>query len=327
MAADRSNRSSAGRGASLRCLARASRRLSEEPDPACGPWNLVCALREDLSVDRAGVFAYDRAAHRLDRVVGVDPDGQPEYFGESLGMDGAVPSPFVDVARRKLAYYFTDDLRRDYPHLDWSPRVRALAVIPIVAGDEFLGILCADNYLTGNSMLSSGGAMIISEEMNAALNEQVGNEFSASLQYVAIAAYFARESLPELAAHFYLQAEEERAHALRFVRFLVDAGSEVHIPAIPEARGRFRTAEEAVKKALDGEVAVTQQVTALVDRAIKEADHITHNALQWFVTEQLQELSSMETLLRIVQRAGEQGLLHVEEYLARHRSVSAAVEG
>ena len=166
--------------------------------------------------------------------------------------------------------------------------------------------------------------MIISGQMNAALNEQIGNEFSASLQYVAIAAYFSRESLPQLAAHFYLQAEEERAHAMRFVRFMVDAGGEVQIPAIPEARSRFGTAEEAVQKALVGELAVTQQITALVDRAIQESDHITHNALQWFVTEQLQELSSMETLLRIVQRAGEQGLLHVEEHLARQRTASAA---
>jgi ferritin len=169
-----------------------------------------------------------------------------------------------------------------------------------------------------------GGNMIISGQMNAALNEQIGNEFSASLQYVAIASYFAGESLPELAAHFYLQAEEERAHAMRFVKFIVDASGEVHIPAIPEARSSFRTAEEAVQRALDGETAVTQQITALVDRAIKESDHITHNALQWFVTEQLQELSSMETLLRIVKRAGEQGLLHVEEHLARHRTVSPA---
>ena len=168
--------------------------------------------------------------------------------------------------------------------------------------------------------------MIISGEMNGALNEQIGNEFSASLQYVAIAAYFSGESLPELAAHFYLQAQEERAHAMRFVQFLVDAGGDVQIPAIPEARSRFGTAEEAVQKALDGEVAVTQQVVALVDRAIRESDHITHAALQWFVTEQLQELSSMETLLRIVQRAGEHGLLHVEEHLARHRSASPTVE-
>jgi bacterioferritin B len=70
---------------------------------------------------------------------------------------------------------------------------------------------------------------------------------------------------------------------------------------------------------------VTRQINALVDLAIRETDHITHNALQWFVTEQLEELASMETLLKIVQRAGESGLLHGEEYLAR-RSSSPPVE-
>src|SRR6266568_31070 len=162
--------------------------------------------------------------------------------------------------------------------------------------------------------------MIISEQMNQALNQQMGNEFSASLQYVAIAAYFDTEGLPELAAHFYRQAADERDHAMRFVRYVVSAGGRVDIPAIPEARSRFGTAEEALRRALDGETEVTRQINALVDLAIRETDHITHNALQWFVTEQLEELASMEALLKIVQRAGESGLLHVEEFLARRFS-------
>jgi len=167
--------------------------------------------------------------------------------------------------------------------------------------------------------------MIISERMNQALNQQVGNEFSASLQYVAIAAYFDTESLPELAAHFYRQAGDERDHAMRLVRYVVSAGGRVDLSAIPEARSRFGTAEEAVQRALEGETEVTRQINALVDLAIQETDHITHNALQWFVTEQLEELAGAETLLRMVQRAGETGLLHVEEYMARG-SLSTPVE-
>ena len=166
--------------------------------------------------------------------------------------------------------------------------------------------------------------MIISKEMNAAINEQIGNEFQASIQYVAIAAYFDHESLPELAAHFYQQAEEERQHAMRFVKYLINAGAQVDVPTIPDTRNEFGSAEAAVKHALDGETIVTQQINTLVDRAIQERDHITHNYLQWFVTEQLEELSSMDTLLKIVRRAGEDGLLHVEEYLARRKPATAA---
>ncbi len=160
--------------------------------------------------------------------------------------------------------------------------------------------------------------VLISQSMNTAINEQIGNEFCASLQYVAIAAHFDSDDLLELAQHFYRQAEEERTHAMRFVKFLVDAGAQVEIPSIPQPTSHFGTVEEAIQKALDGEIAVTRQINALMDLAVKESDHITHNFLQWFVTEQLEEVSSMDTLLKIVRRAGEQNLLHVEEYLARH---------
>jgi bacterioferritin B len=165
--------------------------------------------------------------------------------------------------------------------------------------------------------------MLISDQMNAAVNRQIGNEFGAELQYVAIAAHFDTESLPELAKHFYIQAEEERMHAMRFVKFLVDAGGRVEIPSVAQPQSRFDKAEEAVQKALDGEIAVTQQINALVELAIRESDHITQTFLNWFVTEQLEEVSSMDTLLKIVRRAGEAGLLHVEEYLARNGRLTA----
>lgn len=159
--------------------------------------------------------------------------------------------------------------------------------------------------------------MLISETMNGAINQQIGNEFSASLQYVAIASHFASETLPELAAHFYRQAEEERNHAMRFVHYVVEAGGRVEIPAIPMPRADFATVEEAVQMSLDQEKAVTQQINELVELSQKESDHITQNFLAWFLTEQLEEVSSMQDLLRIVQRAGESNLLFVEDYLAR----------
>ncbi len=158
--------------------------------------------------------------------------------------------------------------------------------------------------------------MLISDKMNAALNEQIGHEFGASLQYVAIAAYFDSDNLPELAAHFYQQADEERMHAMRFVNYVVDAGGKVALPAIPAPKGGFASAEEAVQLSVEWEVTVTKQINGLVDLAVKEADHITENFLHWFVTEQLEEVSSMERLLSLIRRAGA-NLLFVEDYLAR----------
>jgi len=160
--------------------------------------------------------------------------------------------------------------------------------------------------------------MLISDPMTAALNEQIGNEFSASLQYSAISAYFAAESLPELSKKFTLQATEERDHALKLVDYVVDSGGLVVFPSVPAPRSEFGSAEEAVRLALDSEFEVTRQINKLMDLAASESDHAAQTFLQWFVTEQREEVASMDALLKIVQRAGESGLLFVEEYLARN---------
>lgn len=159
--------------------------------------------------------------------------------------------------------------------------------------------------------------MLLSAELNAALNGQVGYEFGASLQYVAIAAYFDSDNLPVLARHFYQQAAEERDHAMRFVKFIVDADGKLGIPAIPAPRSTFGSAQEAVQLSLDGERTVTQQINVLMDQAIQENNHIARNFLEWFVNEQLEEMASMEMLLGMVRRAGDAGLLLVESHLAR----------
>lgn len=169
--------------------------------------------------------------------------------------------------------------------------------------------------------------MLINAEMNTALNEQIGNEFGASLQYVALAAYFDHENLPVLARHFYTQAAEERDHAMRFVKYVVDAGGRVAIPAIPAPTSAFASAAAAVQLALDGELRVTAQINALMDRAIAYNDHLTRNILEWFVQEQLEEVSSMETLLGMIRRAGESGLLLVEHYLAQGERAQPVTAG
>jgi ferritin len=104
---------------------------------------------------------------------------------------------------------------------------------------------------------------------------------------------------------------------MRFVKFLVDAGARVHIPAIPAPRCEFTSAEEAVDLSLNWEMTVTKQINGLMDRAIRENDHTSRTVLEWFVNEQLEEVSSMDTLLKMVRRAGEKGLLFVENFLAR----------
>ncbi|HNV74734.1 MAG: ferritin [Gemmatimonadetes bacterium] len=169
--------------------------------------------------------------------------------------------------------------------------------------------------------------MLISKAMTAAMCEQIGNELAASNQYVSIAVYFDGEGLPALAKHFYKQAAEERQHAMRFVKYLVDAGATPEIPAIPAPRAIFTSAEDAVRLSLDSEMRVTAQINALMDLAIKESDHLSKNALEWFINEQREEVSSMDTLLRMVKRAGEPGLFFVENFLLQGGLEEGPAEG
>ena len=158
--------------------------------------------------------------------------------------------------------------------------------------------------------------MLISENLAKAMSMQVGNEFGASTQYVMLAAYFEREALPQLAAKFYAQAEEEKMHAMKIAHYVTEAGGLLVIPAVSAGRPDFTSAEEAVQLALDWETTVTRQINDLVGLALKEGDHLAQIFLQWFVSEQLEEMTSMDTLLRTIKRAGS-NLLLVEDFLAR----------
>ncbi len=157
--------------------------------------------------------------------------------------------------------------------------------------------------------------MLISERLNAAINVQIGEELGNSSQYLAIANYFSSECLFGLAKIFMKQSEEERDHALRFIKFLQDTGGKVVIPAVAAPRNEFRSAEDAARLALDFEMRTTDQVNELVTLAMEEKNHIAVNALQWFVSEQLEEVASAETRLSVIRRAGP-SVLMVEAYLA-----------
>lgn len=167
------------------------------------------------------------------------------------------------------------------------------------------------------------GRALISPALEAAINAQIGREFGASLEYVSIASYFDRSSLPQLAGFFYAQAAEETMHAMKFVHFVNDSGGHVAIPAIPAARHGFADAAEAVSAALDWEHAVTGHINDLMAMAVAEHNFVAQQFLGWFVTEQLEEVASIGELLATVERAGEANLLAVEDYVARRPSEAA----
>ena len=156
---------------------------------------------------------------------------------------------------------------------------------------------------------------MISPALVKAFNEQIGHEFGASMQYVSIAAHFQKMQLTLLAKLFFQQAEEEREHAMKFVKYLLDTKGDLRIPQIPAATPTFPSAEAAVAAALSWEQEVTRQITGLMDLTVKETDYLASNFLQWFIDEQLEEVVKMDNLLGVIRQAGERNLIMVEAYL------------
>lgn len=168
--------------------------------------------------------------------------------------------------------------------------------------------------------------MLISQKLQDAVNQQIGNEFGASLEYLQIASYFESEDMLKMAQIFFDQADEERMHAMKLLRYVLDTGGDVAIPAIPKPREKFGSPADAVQAALDWEVTVTKQINGLMDIAVEEKDYIAQEFLNWFVNEQLEEISKMSTILNIIKRSAD-NLLMAETYIVDTMTEIESVEG
>ena len=158
--------------------------------------------------------------------------------------------------------------------------------------------------------------MLISKKLNAAINDEIGLELFASNLYLSMSAYLEAYPLKKLAAMFAKQADEERMHALKFVKYVGDVGGTVKIPAIDAPQATFKSVEDVVKVALKWEQEVTDRVNGLMTIAVAEKDYAAQDFLRWFVTEQVEEMATMENLLKVVQSAGERSISMVEAYLS-----------
>jgi ferritin len=102
---------------------------------------------------------------------------------------------------------------------------------------------------------------------------------------------------------------------MKFVHFLMDVGAQLSIASIPATKTGIDSAEKAFEMSLGWEQEVTGQINAMMALAIQEKDYASQAFLQWFVTEQVEEVSTMESMLQLVRKAGEKNLLMMEAYL------------
>ena len=148
------------------------------------------------------------------------------------------------------------------------------------------------------------------------LREQIGHEFAAHQQYVAIAAYYDSLTMPQMASLFYQQALEERDHAMMMVQYLLDADEKVEIPGVDAPNNEFTDVVQPVQIALDQEKRVTAQVNALTKTAREESDFASDQFMQWFIKEQVEEVAKMSDLLAVVTRSASD-YERIEDWVAR----------
>jgi ferritin len=153
-------------------------------------------------------------------------------------------------------------------------------------------------------------------DFHSLLNEQIGHEFSAAQQYIAIAVWYDQQTLPRLAAHFYKQALEERNHGMMIVQYLMDTDRKVVVAGAEAPRNEFASISEPVAVALEQEKRVTAQINAITASARSEQDFQGEQFMQWFLKEQVEEVAAMQTLLTITERAGND-FFKIEDFIAR----------
>lgn len=169
---------------------------------------------------------------------------------------------------------------------------------------------------------------MLSPAVEKALNSQLNEEFFSAYLYLALSAHFETIDLPGMARWMRVQAQEEALHAMKIYDYVVNRDGRVRLDAIKRPEGKWESPQSIFESVLEHEQSVTRSIHDLVSLAGTEKDHATHNFLQWFVAEQVEEEASANEVLSQVRLVGGngQGLFLIDRELAS-RKLTAEEEG
>ncbi len=147
----------------------------------------------------------------------------------------------------------------------------------------------------------------MNQQVQDAINDQVAEEFYASYLYLSMSAYFEAESLGGFAQWMRMQAQEEHAHAMKLVDFLIERGGRVELKAIDKPPADFESPLAVMQAALSHEQKVTGRINDLYELAVAERDYPAQVMLQWFISEQVEEEASAGAIVDQLELAGDSG--------------------
>ena len=134
---------------------------------------------------------------------------------------------------------------------------------------------------------------MFSSKVESALNEQLNAEFFSCYLYLSLSAHFQAQNLDGFATWMRGQAREELQHAMKFYDYINNRGGKIDLRQIEAPRSEWESLVAGFDAAYEHEKGISVQINQLVDLALTEADHATHQFLQWFVTEQVEEEQSV----------------------------------
>ncbi|MEY3052063.1 MAG: hypothetical protein RLY31_1848 [Bacteroidota bacterium] len=171
--------------------------------------------------------------------------------------------------------------------------------------------------------------MMISTNMESALNQQIAMEGKASFLYLAMSTWCDQQGLKGCAAFLKQQSEEERMHMLRIFDYMAEVDAFAKTPGIQEPPHTFGSVQAVFQSVYEHEQQVTRSINRLVTLAREENDHATDTFLQWYIVEQREEESQMRTVLDRIRLIGDgpQSLYFIDKELEALHAAKAAADG
>lgn len=145
---------------------------------------------------------------------------------------------------------------------------------------------------------------MLNEKVENALNAQIKIEAESSQFYLAMASWAETEGLNGTAKFLYMHSDEERMHMLKLVKFVNERGGKAQIPSLDAPPTTFDSITEIFKTLLQHEIHVTEKINEVVDVCLSEKDYTTHNFMQWYVSEQLEEEALAREIMDKLQMIG-----------------------
>jgi ferritin len=146
---------------------------------------------------------------------------------------------------------------------------------------------------------------MLSEVMQSALNEQIKVEAESSQIYLAMASWAEVKGFEGIATFMFKQSDEERMHMLKLVKYVNQRGGHAIISALEEPKLDYSSFKALFRQLYEHEVKVSECINILVDIALSEKDYATHNFLQWYVSEQIEEEASARVILDKIDLIGD----------------------